>query len=65
MAANTPAAAHWLKMGDLVVVLSQEEEEDGYVTSAGSTEDRVSLKTIKDKGLFFINSYCFNLVISR
>jgi hypothetical protein len=49
-AAASPAAAHWLKMGDLVVVLSQEEEEDGFVSSAGTTEDRVSLKTIKDKG---------------
>jgi hypothetical protein len=50
-AAGVHAPASTVKSGDLVCLLSQEEEEDCFISVSGSTEDKCSAKTIKDKGM--------------
>jgi hypothetical protein len=43
-----------IKSGDLVCLLSQEEEEDCFLSVSASTEDKCSAKTIQDKGRYKI-----------
>jgi hypothetical protein len=49
-ATGVPHPATTVKSGDLVCLLSQEEEEDCFISVSGSTEDKCSAKTSKDKG---------------
>jgi hypothetical protein len=46
----------YLKTGDLVLLFSEEAEEEGYVSSGGTTDDRCVIKSFKDKGLSGLKS---------
>jgi hypothetical protein len=48
---STSQKKRYLKTGDLVLLFSDEAEEEGYIAIGGNTDDRCIIKPFKDKGL--------------